>query len=86
MASYVAVVALVCALRNFGRQSECRSTGGQAEDAVEGLHSDEILLECCGVGGSGRELVGFDDVLVLSIPSAFARVFIPAIRLFSCTV
>ena len=50
MGSYVAVVALVCALLNFGGQSECGGAGGQAEDVVECLHSDEISLGCCGVG------------------------------------
>ena len=84
--SYVAVVALVCALCDFSRQSECRGTGGQAEDVVEGLHGDEILSDCCGVGGSSGVLVGFADVRVVSIYSAFARIFIPVVRLHSHTV
>lgn len=86
MESYVAVVALVCAPFDLGGQSECRGTGGQAEDVVEGLHSDENFLECCGVGSSIRALVGFADVLVVTISSAFARVLIPIVRMRSRTV
>lgn len=83
--SYVAVVALVCAPFDLGGQSKCGGTGGQADDVVEGLHSDEILLECCGVGGSSRVFVGTVGVLVVGISSALAPVFIPFVCMHSRT-
>lgn len=61
MGSYVAVVALVYASLGLGGQSECRDASDQAEDVVEGLHGDEILLGWCSVGSSSRVLVGFGD-------------------------
>ena len=73
--SYVAVVALVCAPFDLGGQSECRGTGGQAEDVVEALHGEDLLV-CCGVGSSGV-LVGFDDVVVVSSSSASMPILIP---------
>lgn len=42
--AYVAVEALVCALLNLGGKGEGGGTGCQAEDVVEGLHGEDLLV------------------------------------------
>jgi hypothetical protein len=84
LSAYVAVEALVCAL--FGGQSEGGSTGGQADDVVEGLHGGGIVSGCCGV--DIEVFVGFENdvaVVVVRCSSAFTRVLIPVVRMFLCT-